>query len=332
MIAGCGGGDGGSAAGSPTVATDSQAVALERQYEKVVNSVLPSVVQINTDEGEGSGVVFDRAGHIVTNAHVVAGAREIEVTPASGGKPLRATLVGSFVADDLAVVKVGGGGLPPAAFGDSSQLKVGQIVLAMGNPLGLNGSVTNGIISATGRTVSTRREGAFPGATIAEAIQTSAAINPGNSGGALVTLSGQIIGVPTAAAGDAEQGGIATGIGFATPSNTVKNIVPQLIRYGKVTSSGRAALGVTVRSTIDLGDGRPSGVQVVTVGRGGPAERAGLKPGDVITAVHGTPTPSQSVLAKVLAPLKPGQVVKVEIESGGAKRTVNVTLGQLPGE
>ncbi|ACY98663.1 MULTISPECIES: S1C family serine protease [Thermomonospora] len=339
MAAGCAGGPepgrpGAGGTGTATVATAQGAVQLEEQYERVIKAVLPSVVQITTDSGEGSGVVYDSAGHIVTNAHVIAGARRIEVVPASGGRPLQASVVGAFVPDDLAVVKVRGGVLPPARFGDSAKLEVGTIVLAMGSPLGLSGSVTNGIVSATGRSVTTGRQGAFPGATIADAIQTSAAINPGNSGGALVTLNGEVIGIPTAAANDPQGGGAAPGIGFATPSNTVTRIVPQLIKDGRVTNSGRAALGVTVRTVADLRSGQPAGVGVVSVTEGGGAQRAGIRPGDVIVRVNGTDTPTQTALSQVLAQLSPGDTVEVVIRpaDGAGERTVKVTLGELPGE
>jgi putative serine protease PepD len=304
---------------------------MQNQYEQVVQTVLPSVVQITTDLGEGSGVVYDDKGDIVTNAHVVAGASKFEVSQATGGKPLKGTLVGAFNADDLAVIKVTGGtSLHPARFGDSSPLKVGQIVLAMGNPLGLSGSVTQGIVSALGRTVTSRSEGPFPGATIANAIQTSAAINPGNSGGALVTLTGEVIGIPSSAAIDPEVGAAAQGIGFAIPSRTVNLIVPQLIKSGKVTESGRAALGVRVRTIVD-DSGQPGGVGIVTVTKGGPADKAGLQPGDTIVSVDGTPTHDQSALAEALAGLKPGDVAKVEImRPDGTTKTVEVTLGELP--
>ncbi|MEW2354118.1 trypsin-like peptidase domain-containing protein [Spirillospora sp. NPDC029432] len=334
LLAGCAG-DGEDAAPAArraaTVPAGGSAAELEQQYEKIVDAVLPSVVKIDTGQEEGSGVVYDGGGHIVTNAHVVAGAEEIEVTSASGGAPLKADLVGAFAADDLAVVKVPGGKLRPAAFDDSSKARVGQIVLAMGNPLGLSGSVTSGIVSALNRTVSTREQGAFPGSTIAEAIQTSAPINPGNSGGALVTLSGKVIGVPTAAASDPGMGGAAVGIGFATPSNTVRRIVPQLIENGKVTQSGRAALGVVVRTIIDPQSGRESAVAVAEVTRGGGAAKAGIREGDLILSVNGTATPSQTVLSTVLAGLKPGDTVKVQVQRpDGAKKQVDVTLGELP--
>ncbi|MFC7732953.1 S1C family serine protease [Actinomadura keratinilytica] len=247
------------------------------------------------------------------------------------GRPLPAALVGEYAPDDLAVVRVDGAGLRPAAFGDSAKLRTGQIVLAMGNPLGLSGSVTNGIVSALGRTVTTRREGAFPGATIANAIQTSAPINPGNSGGALVTLNGEVIGIPTAAASDPQIGGTAAGIGFATPSGTVRTIVPQLIKEGRVRRSGRAALGVSIQTVISGGDPRQTAVGVVEVTPGGPADKAGIRPGDSIRAVNGTPTPNTSALAEVLAGLRPGDTAQVRITTAeGADRTVEVTLGQLP--
>ncbi|MEO3826196.1 trypsin-like peptidase domain-containing protein [Actinomadura sp. B10D3] len=333
-LAGCSGNgeEGGSASARTTAPVSGAAADLQQQYEKVVDAVLPSVVKIQTDQGEGSGVVFDDQGNIVTNAHVVAGARKIEVTSSGGGSPLAATPVGAFAADDLAVVKVDGGSLRPASWGESSKAEVGQIVLAMGNPLGLAGSVTNGIVSALHRTVSTKGEGAFQGSTIADAIQTSAAINPGNSGGALVTLEGQVIGVPTAAASDPQIGAAAAGIGFATPSDTVKRIVPQLIRTGKVSNSGRAALSVVVRTIVDPQSGQRSAVAVAEVQRGGGAAAAGIQAGDLILSVNGTATPDQTALSSVLANLKPGDTARVEVQKAdGSKKEVQVKLGELPG-
>ncbi|WP_433467491.1 S1C family serine protease [Spirillospora sp. CA-128828] len=335
VLAGCSGGDdknAESAAVRTSAPVSGGASDLQQQYERVVDAVLPSVVKIQTDQGEGSGVVFDGQGDIVTNAHVVAGAKRIQVTSSSGGSPLDASPVGAFAADDLAVVKVHGGSLKPASWGDSGKTEVGQIVLAMGNPLGLAGSVTNGIVSALHRTVTTKGEGSFQGSTIADAIQTSAAINPGNSGGALVTLDGQVIGVPTAAASDPQIGGAAAGIGFATPSDTVKRIVPQLIQTGKVSNSGRAALGVVVRTIVDPQSGQRSAVAVVEVEKGGGAAAAGIQAGDLILSVNGTATPDQTALSSILANLQPGQTVKVEIQKqDGSKKQVDVKLGELPG-
>ena len=170
------------------------------------------------------------------------------------GQSLSAALVGAYPPDDLAVIRVHGArNLSPAGFGDSGALQVGDIVFAVGNPLGLASSVTEGIVSYNGRSVS---EG--NGVELPETIQTSAAINPGNSGGALVDLSGQVVGIPTLAAVDQQVGGAASGIGFAIPSNTVKLIVPQLIAAGHVTNSGRAALGITASDGMDA-LGNPAG-------------------------------------------------------------------------
>jgi putative serine protease PepD len=332
LIAGCG--TEGRRDARPTTAsagTPVTADVLEQQFEQVVKKVLPSVVQINTDSGLGSGVVYDNKGDIVTNDHVVAGARRLQVTTPSSKKPLPATLVGEFAANDLAVVRVRNTPLTPATFGDSTRLAVGQIVLAMGNPLGLSGSVTNGIVSALGRTVSSQREGAFPGATIAGAVQTSAPINPGNSGGALVTLSNQVVGIPTLTVSDPQIGGAAAGIGFAIPSNTVKLIADQLIATGRVKESGRAAIGAKVRTVVDL-RGDVEGVGVVSVTPGGPADKAGIAADDVILSINGVPTPTTTALAEALAPLKPGQKVKAQIlRPDGTRKTVTITLGQLPG-
>jgi S1-C subfamily serine protease len=260
---------------------------------------------------------------------VVGDATTVQVFPATGGATLQAKVLGTFTADDLAVIRVtsGAGSLPKATFGNSTNITAGQIVLAMGNPLGLTGSVTQGIISATGRTVSESGAAGGGSVTIADALQTSAAINGGNSGAALVNLSGQVIGIPTAAARDPEAGA-APGIGFAIPSNTVTNIADQLISTGKVTESTRAALGITGHTTV-TSDGQPAGVAISTVTAGGPAATAGLRAGDIITKVAGHETPTQGVLTAVLANLKPGQVVDVTYIRSGASHTTKVTLGHL---
>lgn len=316
---------------SPTASASPQ--TLEAAYERVIAEALPSIVQINTKVGLGSGIVFDSQGHIITNAHVVGQATQMNVTIATGGAPRPARLVKSFPAGDLAVIKVDRpDGLKPARFGDSSKLRVGQIVLAMGNPLGLSGSVTNGIVSALGRTVTEPQNPGSPGATIAGAIQTSAAINPGNSGGALVDLSGHVIGIPTLAATDPDLGGgAAPGIGFAIPSNTATDIARQIVEKGNVTDSHRAALGIR-GSTVIGSDGQPSGVGVASVERGGGAEQAGIRAGDVIVSINGKETPTMAALAETITTLKPGDQARVGlIRADGAKETVNVRLGRLQG-
>jgi putative serine protease PepD len=308
---------------------------LQNDYEAVVARVLPSVVQINTDQGLGSGVVFDDRGDIVTNAHVVGPSQHFQVRLSSSPTPVAASLVGAYPPDDLAVIKLDQPprGLTPAAFGNSAQLRIGAIVLAVGNPLGLSGSVTDGIISATGRTVSEPAGGDSPGATLPDVLQTSAAINPGNSGGALVDLSGQVVGVPTLAALDPQVGGgAAPGIGFAIPSNLVTDIAGQIVRDGKVTNSHRAALGIGAVTVIDP-SGRPLGAGVASILPGGPAANAGIEPGWVITKANGQPVLTDSDLTRLLAGMQPGQQLALVLTDprSGAEKTVSVTLGQLPG-
>jgi putative serine protease PepD len=307
------------------------ATDLENAYQRVIQQVLPSVVEIRTEQALGSGVVFDDHGHVVTNAHVVGSATSFQVYLSGRAKPVAATLQGTYAPSDLAVITLAEPSVARAArFGRSADLKVGDIVLAMGNPLGLTSSVTNGIVSALGRTVSEPQGEGSPGATIADAIQTSAAINPGNSGGALVDLGAEVVGIPTLAAVSPEGGGAAPGIGFAISSDTVRRIAPQLIATGRVTNSGRAALGVRV-STVTDAQGDPQGVGVVSVTPGGAAAKAGIQAGDVIVSVAGQPTPTAQALSGVLATLKVGQQVEVGLRRGssGSTTTVTVTLGQL---
>jgi S1-C subfamily serine protease len=305
------------------------AAAVQTAYEQVISRVLPSIVEIRTGTALGSGVVYDAQGDVVTNAHVVGSATTFTVLTAGSATPRQATLVGSYPPNDLAVIKVAdASGLAPAAFADSAQVRVGELVLAMGNPLGLSSTVTDGIVSATGRTVSEPVSQESPGATLPDTIQTSAAINPGNSGGALVDLTGQVVGIPTLAATDAQEGGAAPGIGFAIPANSVKRVADQLVRSGTVTDSGRAALGIQATTVAD-GSGQPAGVGVVSVDPGGAAEEAGIRAGDVITSVDGQPTPSEQALGTVLAGHQPGQTVPVAVQRDGGQQQLQVTLGEL---
>ena len=300
-------------------------------YADVVRRVLPSVVLISTGEGLGSGVVLDRSGNIVTNAHVAGTAREFKVQVAGDPAPRTATLVGTYPPDDLAVIRVADpSGLRPATFGDSAKAQAGDVVLAVGNPLGLSGSVTSGIISATGRVVAEPASDGRAGATLPDAIQTSAPINPGNSGGALVTTAGEVIGIPTLTAAGAQGGTQVQGIGFAIPANLARDIAHQLITEGKVTNSHRAAIGAQV-GTVTGQDGAAAGTGIVDVTSGGPAEHAGLRPGDIIQAADGTPTPDTQALAGVLAAAHPGDQITLSVVRGEERLTAKLTLGQLPG-
>ncbi|MEV5176291.1 trypsin-like peptidase domain-containing protein [Streptomyces flaveolus] len=303
---------------------------LQSQYQKVIREVLPSVVQIQASRDLGSGVVYDDKGHIVTNAHVVGSEKTFQVTTANNEEPLTATLVYSYPEQDLAVVRLDKvpDGLKPAVFGNSEKVQVGQIVLAMGSPLGLSSSVTQGIVSATGRTVSEGDTGGGTGATIANMVQTSAAINPGNSGGALVGLDGQVIGIPTLAAADPNFGNSAApGIGFAIPASMVRTVADQIVREGKVVESGRAALDITARTVVN-DRYQPSGAAVVTVRAGGAADRAGLRPGDIITGLGDRSVTTITSLAEALADDKPGQRTTVTYQRDGTEKTVEVTLGE----
>jgi S1-C subfamily serine protease len=221
LLTGCGG----AAAPPAAVLPPSGAVAaVQRQFTDVVARVSPTVVQIETARGLGSGIVYDADGDVVTNAHVTSGATRFAVTLRNGERHA-AKLVGADPGNDLAVIRITGATPAPASFGDSSDVRAGDIAFAIGNPLGLRSSVTQGIVSSVSRSVS---EG--NGVTLSQAIQTSAEINPGNSGGALVDLSGRVIGIPTLAGLDQEFGDAqAPGIGFAIPSNTVQRVANQLI-------------------------------------------------------------------------------------------------------
>jgi putative serine protease PepD len=210
----------------PVVASGSPAAAVQDQFVQVVDAVSPRVVQVRSQTGLGSGVVFDDQGDIVTNAHVVAGSSTFQITFPNGNRQ-QATLVGADRSHDLAVVRVGAGAPSPARFGDSAALQVGDLVLAIGNPLGLRSSVSEGIVSSLDRTVSES-----DGVTLTT-VQTTADINPGNSGGALVDLEGRVVGIPTLSATDPQMSGSqAAGIGFAIPSSTIDAIVPGIISGG----------------------------------------------------------------------------------------------------
>ena len=302
--------------------------------EKVADKFLTSVVQINVQQeqnnGLGSGVIIDKRGYIVTNNHVIKDAQKLQVV-LYNGTALDAQLVGTDPPDDLAVVHIN----PPsnmtvASIGDSSKLRVGQPVLAIGNPLGITQTVTSGIVSAR-RTVP---EGQGSNTVIINAVQTDAAINPGNSGGALVDMNGQLIGIPTLVPIDPTFNTPAAGVGFAIPSNRAMFISKQLITDGKVMHSGRADLGarvITVDSFIASQDHLSvnQGALVVNVSPGSSAQQAGLKAGDVITQVDGQALNSAESLVDILTQKEPGDTVTLKIARGTQQMNVKVKLGEL---
>src|SRR5216683_120176 len=309
---------------------------IESVREAVVAKVRPSVVQINVTSQQGaklgSGVIIDSRGYIVTNNHVITGGQTI-VVEIFNGSTLPAQIVGTAPSDDLAVLKVNSSRvkLAVATIGDSSKLKVGQDVLAIGNPLGITQTVTSGIVSALDRNVSEGPNGAL----IPNAIQTDAPINPGNSGGALVDLQGNLVGIPTLTAIDPEFNTPANGVGFAIPSNRVAFIVPQIIANGSVTHTGRAYLGVSlagVDATLVAQDhlAVDHGAFVVNVVSGSPAASAGLQSGDVIVQIGNSQVNDVQSLSDILVNSSPGQTEALKVYRGSQQLTINVTLGELP--
>jgi len=311
--------------------------------------VSPSVVAITVVSGQGggqgSGVILDKVGHIETNNHVVAvGGQGSQITVTLDDKrTYDATIVGTDPYADLAVIKLTAApnDLKPIAFGDANTLKVGEPVMAVGNPLGLAGTVTTGIVSALNRPVTTgaqQSEDPFGQQAPAEpvvtnAVQTSAAINPGNSGGALVNGGGQLIGINSAIASLGSSGGSSgqsgnIGIGFAIPVNESKSVADQLIASGEAT---HAYLGVTPSDGVVI-DGpakRPAAV-IAAVGSGTPASKAGLKEGDAIIAVDGEPIDGALSLIAQVRERTVGDKITLTALSGGRTRQVSVTLAGKP--
>ncbi|MEO7751874.1 MAG: trypsin-like peptidase domain-containing protein [Terracoccus sp.] len=326
---------------SPTVVQGSGSTT---DWTAVAAAVSPSVVSIDVTtqqgSGAGSGVVFDGQGHILTNNHVVGDATAkgaITVTLADGST-YGATIVGTDPSTDLAVIKLDGSpaGLTPITLGDSEALKVGDPTMAVGNPLGLSGTVTTGIVSALNRPVSTGgadpQSGQASGDTVVtNAIQTSAAINPGNSGGALVNATGELIGINSSiaqlgASGGSQSGNI--GIGFAIPVKEARSIADQLIKTGKAE---HAFLGVSAKDTqVTDGNAKRAGAEVASVTSGTPAASAGIKAGDVIIAVDGQRIDSSMALVAQIRELTAGDQTKVTIIRDGARQDLTVTLAVKP--
>jgi serine protease Do len=275
-------------------------------------------------QGLGSGVIVTADGYIVTNNHVVDGADTVRVSM-QDGREFTAKVIGKDADSDVAVVKIDGSGLPYVNFGNSDSVEVGDIVLAMGNPFGIGQTVTMGIVGATHRNTAERIE------QYEDFIQTDAAINPGNSGGALVSVKGELIGINTAIV---SRGGGNQGVGFAIPAKTAHNVMDQLVKNGKVS---RGRMGVTIQSmnssiSKQFGFRGMNGALVGDVEAGSPAERAGLKAGDIITEVNGSRVADSADLRVRIAGLNPGAAAKLKVFRDGADREVNVTLGSQPGE
>jgi putative serine protease PepD len=311
-----------SASAAPAPSGSGALGAMQDQLHQLIAAVQPSVVQIDTANGLGSGIVIDAQGNIATNAHVVGSGNSFTVT-ASDGSSFRGSLVGSYAANDLAVVRAANptGSLRPATFGDSGQVQIGDIVLAMGSPLGLSDSVSEGIVSGLNRSQS---EG--NGVNLTGLIQTTAAIGPGNSGGALVDIAGRVVGIPTLSATSSPRGGGGANIGFAIPSNQVVNATRQLIGSGSVTRSNLPFLGI---STTDAANA--SGAEVTSVVGGGPADQAGVRSGWVVTAIGGRPVSGPSSISQLLAGRQPGDRVDLTARlPDGSSRTVTITLGERP--
>jgi putative serine protease PepD len=306
------------------------AAAPNGSVQSAAAKVLPSVVKIAvaTQQGAatGSGIVISKDGLIVTNNHVVAGATGGEImVMLNDGRTVPATIKGTDPLTDLAVIHANATDLTPATLGSSGNLAVGQGVVAIGSPFGLESTVTSGIVSALNRPVTSGDE-EQDSTTVFPAIQTDAAINPGNSGGALIDLAGQVVGINSAiktAGGSGQSEGGNIGLGFAIPIDQAKPIIDELVAKGKAT---HARLGVTVGDA-QSSDGLTNGARLGEVTSGGAADKAGLQAGDVVTAVDGKAIASGDALVAAVRSHRPGDDVKITFTRAGKSQTVTANLG-----
>jgi S1-C subfamily serine protease len=332
----------------------SQQATLTSLYENVLPGIVAIQVETAQGGGLGTGIVFDSQGYIITNQHVVEGEQSIEVDFSSGYKAV-GKFIGSDPDSDLAVIKVDA---PPAEIhplnlGDSSQLKVGQSVVAIGNPFGLSGSMTLGIISALGRTQDSNRQVAGGGNfSVADMIQTDAAINPGNSGGPLFSLNGEVIGINRSIRTDASNATgepVNSGIGFAIPVNLIKRVIPAIIKTGKfdypymgISALQSDLMSLQVINTLGLKS--MTGVYITGVTPGGPADKAGMlggttttklqglqSGGDLVVAVDGQPVKVYDDLIGYLVDNKsPGDTIVLTVLRGDSKVDLTLTLTKRP--
>ena len=328
-----------SAPGSDSSITAASSSGSSLTTEQVADLVSPSVVVITTEQvvysqwswygqnqvesGAGSGVIISSDGYILTCAHVVDGASTITVT--IGDKDYTATLVGEDTTSDIAVIKIDADGLTPATVGNSDSLKVGQSVMAVGNPLGeLGGTVTGGMISALNRSVTIQGSSSVNTMSL---IQMDASVSPGNSGGGLFNMNGELVGIVNAKSSSSD----AEGLGFAIPINDAIKVAQELLENGYVT--GRPYLGITYLAVEDAQTAAQLGVNaygvyVVEVVKGGPAEKAGLQAGDRIVSVDGTEIASKDDLGTLMQKHAAGDTLSITIAREGQMQTVNVTLGE----
>jgi serine protease Do len=310
---------------------------------QVAEMVSPSVVVITTEQvvysqwswygqsqvesGAGSGVIISSDGYILTCAHVVSGASNITVT--IGDKDYPATLVGEDSTSDIAVVKIDATGLTPATVGNSDSLKVGESVMAVGNPLGeLGGTVTSGIVSALNRSVSIQSTSSVNTMSL---IQMDASVSPGNSGGGLFNMNGELVGIVNAKSSSSD----AEGLGFAIPVNDAVKVAQELLENGYVT--GRPYLGISYYAVTDAQTAAQLGVNaygvyIVEVVKGGPADKAGLQAGDRIVSVDGNEVASKNDLGTLMQNYKAGDALEITVARGGQMQTVTVTLGEKGAE
>ena len=328
-----------SASGSDSSITAASSSGSSLTTEQVADLVSPSVVVITTEQvvysqwswygqnqvesGAGSGVIISSDGYILTCAHVVDGASTITVT--IGDKDYTATLVGEDTTSDIAVIKIDADGLTPATVGNSDSLKVGQSVMAVGNPLGeLGGTVTGGMISALNRSVTIQGSSSVNTMSL---IQMDASVSPGNSGGGLFNMNGELVGIVNAKSSSSD----AEGLGFAIPINDAIKVAQELLENGYVT--GRPYLGITYLAVTDAQTASQLGVNaygvyVVEVVKGGPAEKTGLQAGDRIVSVDGTEIASKDDLGTLMQEHAAGDTLSITIARDGQMQTVNVTLGE----